>query len=160
MRLTVDTSVAIKWIVNEPGTEGAVSYLPRWDGNVLIVEHTLMAPALLGLELHNVIRKLYNGQRVSREQLFEAEFVLERFGKLDPVDTALVNQARRISFGARHWIAIAHEQPRPSPGTTFNIYDCIFVAHAHSHGSALLTADAEQALVARTIGIPVEFVES
>jgi predicted nucleic acid-binding protein len=41
----IDASVAIKWVVDEPGAEIAIQLL----------EHTLMAPDLLGPECANIL---------------------------------------------------------------------------------------------------------
>lgn len=160
MILTIDASVAVKWVIEEPGSTIAVSYLPRWQGDSLHLEHTFRAPALLGIELHHAVAKRFRNGLASLDQLAGAHFVLERFGRLDPVDTSIVDQARIISFTARDRAAKAKQQERPKIGSTFNIYDCIYIAHAQRYGTALLTADDEQAKLAQQFDVAVEFVSS
>lgn len=158
MILTLDTSVAVKWIVEEPGSQQANSYLPKWNGNSLHFEHVFTAPSLIALEVHNAIAKKYKRGEATFEQLAEAEFSIRYVGALEPVDDDLIRNARLMSFVAKHWAANAEGRPRPELGAVFNIYDCIYIAHAKRHKSTLLTADREQAQVAALFNVPVEFV--
>lgn len=48
MKLVVDTSVAMKWIIDEPGSDAAYE----------LQGHDLVAPALLRIEAANVLRAL------------------------------------------------------------------------------------------------------
>jgi predicted nucleic acid-binding protein len=58
----IDASVAIKWFVDEPGSEWAVSLL----------DHSLAAPDLLGPELANVLWKKVRRRELTAE---EAELI-------------------------------------------------------------------------------------
>ncbi|MCA3594519.1 MAG: type II toxin-antitoxin system VapC family toxin [Methylobacterium sp.] len=160
MILTIDTSVAVKWIVDEPGSEKASSYLPIAEGNVIQFRHVLLAPSLIALEVHNTIAKKQRRGEATFEQLAEAEYSLRHVGRLDPVDEELIENARFMSFVARQWHANAEGKPKPDLATTFNIYDCIYIAHAKRKNATLLTADQEQAQMAALFNIPVEFVSA
>lgn len=158
MILTIDTSVAVKWIVDEPGSQAANSYLPEWKNNAFHISHILLAPSLITLEIHNTIAKKYRRGEATFAQLAEAEYSIRFIGNLDSVDEDLVKQARFMSMVATHWDTSIEGRPRPEPGTVFNIYDCIYIAHARRHKSTLLTADKEQARMAALFDTPVEFV--
>ena len=51
--VVVDTSIAIKWVLDEPGSEEAEALLLEWSSKGI----TLYAPALLTYELSNVLYK-------------------------------------------------------------------------------------------------------
>lgn len=159
MILTIDASVAVKWIVDEPGSVKARSYLASYenlDGGV--VEHFFLAPALIALEIHHTIAKKHKRGEATFTQLAEAQFVTRYVGTLDPLDDDLIHNARHMSFVAKHWAASKESRPRPELGAVFNIYDCVYIAHARRHQSTLLTADQEQANMAKVFNIPVEFI--
>ncbi|MCA3630834.1 MAG: type II toxin-antitoxin system VapC family toxin [Methylobacterium sp.] len=160
MILTIDASVAIKWIIEEPGTEKALSFLPSRIEGAIRMDHVLLAPTLIALELHNVIAKRCRGGQATFEQLAEAETALQYIGELTPIDAEIVERARFISFTSKHWSAAALERPRPKPVTVFNIYDCVYIAHAQQKKSRLVTADKEQALMATAYDVPVEFIST
>lgn len=166
MILTLDASVAVKWVVDEPGSEAARRYLPLLsnDGHRITMQHTFLAPALVALELHNVLSKLYRSRnddgsrKITFDQLAEGKFVLKQIGRLEPVDEELIGEARFMSFVAKSWLV--PNDPNVSPQTvgTFNIYDCIYLAHAKRHRSTLLTADSELARIAEVFNIATELI--
>lgn len=158
MILTIDTSAAVKWILDEPGSLQATSYLPTWNANTLRFDHVFLAPSLIALEVHNTIAKKHRRGEATFEQLAEARFALQYIGTLDPLDDDLIHSARHMSFVAKHWTANNESKPRPELGAVFNIYDCIYIAHAQRHQSKLLTADKEQARMAEAFDVPVEFI--
>jgi predicted nucleic acid-binding protein len=160
MILTIDTSIAVKWVLDEPGSLKAKTYLPQWNGDRIRLEHVFLAPSLVALELHNTIAKRHRRGEATFVQLAEAHFVLQCVGQLDPVDAELTRRAREMSLFAKHWLANIEGKPRPVLGTVFNIYDCIYIAHAERRQSTLLTADKEQARIAQVCNIPVEFIPS
>lgn len=158
MILTIDTSAAVKWIVDEPGSLQATSYLPKWSGSTLHFDHVFLAPSLIALEVHNTIAKKHKRGEATYTQLAEAQFALQYVGALEPIDEDLIHNARRMSFVAKHWAANQDGRPRPELSAVFNIYDCIYIAHAQRHKSTLLTADKEQARMAQAFDVPVEFI--
>lgn len=124
------------------------------------MKHIFLAPSLLAIELHHTIAKRHRRGEVTFTQLAEAEYALENIGTLHPLDDDLINTARFMSFVAKYRAANAEGRPQPDRGTVFNIYDCIYIAHAKRHNTTLLTADREQAQVAMTFEVPVEFVSA
>jgi len=54
----VDTSVVVKWLINEPGSDSALSQRQQWQAKNLVPA----APDFLLVELHNVLwKKLERG---------------------------------------------------------------------------------------------------
>lgn len=152
MILVVDASVAIKWIVNEPGCDEARRYLSVWQGSSLEVEHILTAPALIELEVHNVLAKRLNRGDIAMALFSESNYILRAHLEITDINRALTEVARRMSIGAR--AAIAHVEGKSRPQfVPFNIYDCIYIAQAKLSGAGLLTADVVQADTAKALGV-------
>ena len=125
----VDASVAIKWVVDEPGTEQAL----------LLRRHRLVAPDLLVPECANILWK-----KVRRGGLSEAEAILAaRLLQRAEVDLApmrgLLEPATKL--------AIALDHPA---------YDCIYLALAEALSCAMVTAD--ERLYRRTLAIEPKVV--
>lgn len=110
----VDASVAIKWVIQEAGTEAALRLLG----------HELIAPDLLVAECANILwRKQRLGEISAREAGLAAR-LLER-AELD-----LVPMRRLLDRATALAIALDH------PG-----YDAIYLALAETTGRAFVTAD-------------------
>jgi predicted nucleic acid-binding protein len=50
-KVVVDTSIVIKWVIDETGSNIAVALLARWISEGLII----LAPSLLAYEITNVL---------------------------------------------------------------------------------------------------------
>ena len=111
----VDASVAIKWFVDEPGSEWAVSLL----------DHSLAAPDLFGPELANVLWK-----KVRRGELGVDEVGLIA-AAIEASDIAF--HATRGSLGRATAIACLLDHPA---------YDGFYLDLAERLGAPLVTADA------------------
>jgi predicted nucleic acid-binding protein len=112
--LVIDASVAIKWVIDEPGTRQALS----------LRRHRLFAPDLLVAECANVLWKKVRRRELTRDEACLAAGLLQRADiELAPM-RALLEPATRL--------AIALDHPA---------YDCIYLALAESMRCDLVTAD-------------------
>ncbi len=116
MRLVVDASVAVKWLVDEEHSDLADQLL---DGG-----HQLFAPRLLASEVGNAIwRKA-------------------RAGELEPSVAGAL--AAAIPEMAVRWVedeAVCADAVRLSLALDRPVYDCVYLALAHRIGATLVTAD-------------------
>jgi len=116
MSLIVDASIAVKWVVEEPGS-GAVKA-------VLSSGERLIAPDLVLAEIGNAIRKKLSHGIIPREQALLAGRTAERaFDELVPI--------RLLAVGA---IELALDLNHP-------VYDCFYLALAARERMPLITAD-------------------
>ena len=118
----IDASVAIKWVVDEPGTTPALR----------LSRHSLAAPDLLVAECANILWK-----KVRRKELSEAEASLAA-RLLARADIELVPMRPLLELATRTAVAIDH------PAS-----DCIYLALAEVRGCAFVTAD--KALVRKAL---------
>jgi predicted nucleic acid-binding protein len=116
----VDASVAVKWILPEPGSERALLLQERYaDEDV-----DLVAPVLLVSEVGNVLWKRHRRGELTAS---EAQRCFEQFLRTSP---ALLDSNRTST--AALGIALAHDRP---------IYDCLYLAWALELRCDLVTAD-------------------
>ncbi len=116
MRLVVDASVAVKWLVQEENSEIADSLRQS--------EHDLLAPRFMELELGNVIwGKTRRGDLARPEAIALMESLVDL-----PVewweDDSLIQTAIRLALELNH----------PA-------YDCLYLALAHRLDAIVVTAD-------------------
>lgn len=113
--LVVDASVALKWLVDEPGSEAALSLQGR----------DLAAPALLHIEAANVLRTLAARGAATPAQALDLLALLQTAPVtiVDP-DDALEARALELALDLGH-----------------PVYDCVYLALAERLGRALVTAD-------------------
>ena len=116
MRLIIDASVAVKWLVDEEDSDAADRLL---DGR-----HELFAPRLLVSEVGNALWR----------KVRTAEIELRRAGAL----------ASAISEMPVSWMgeeAVCSEAVRLAIALDRPVYDCIYLALAYRIGAKLVTAD-------------------
>jgi len=112
--LVIDASVAIKWVIEEPGTREALS----------LRRHRLFAPDLLVAECANILWKKTRRNELSLQETLLAARLLQRADiELAPM-RALLEPATKL--------AIALDHPA---------YDCAYLALAESLSCDLVTAD-------------------
>lgn len=112
--LVIDASVAIKWVIEEQGTQEALS----------LRRHRLFAPDLLAAECANVLwKKARRNELTSQEALLAVRLLQRADIELVPM-RALLEPATRL--------AIALDHPA---------YDCAYLALAESLSCDLVTAD-------------------
>lgn len=113
--LVVDASIAVKWVIEEEGTEGALS---------LRRKAKLLAPDLLAAECFNILwKKVRRGELVKDEALLAAKLLQNADLELLPTRPLLESAAR-----------LAVELDHPA-------YDCVYLALAVARDCQLVTAD-------------------
>lgn len=113
-RFVIDASVAIKWVVAEPGTEEALALLA----------HTILAPALWRAECANILLK----KQKRGELLAEEAEISARLLDLAGVEPCSPEPALTRVFR----LALALDHPA---------YDCVYLAAARASRAPLVTAD-------------------
>lgn len=113
--LVVDASVALKWLVEESGSEAALALQGR----------DLAAPALLRIEAANLLRTLVRRGVAEQAQALDLLALLQRAPVtiIDP-DDALEIRALALALDLGH-----------------PVYDCIYLALAERMKRTLVTAD-------------------
>lgn len=113
--LVIDASVAMKWLVDEDGSEAAFTLKDR----------DLAAPALLRIEAANVLRTL-----VARQAATPAE-ALDLFALLQDAPVTIVDHDEALE---RRALQLGLELGHP-------VYDCFYLALAERMNRRLITAD-------------------
>ena len=158
--LTIDATIAVKFLVEEGGSKEARTFFPKLTDAGYIAKHSLIAPVLMMLEAHHALAKKIRRHEVHPYVLSRAYPHLKQFIKFNVVDQDLVEEARRISMTGKAR-SVGVMPIYPSEFSIFNIYDCVYVAHAMQTNSTLVTSDAELARIARDgFSVSVEFVDS
>lgn len=114
MKIVVDASVALKWVIDEPDSQAAADLLDK----------ELLSPSLWIVESANALWR-----RVHRNELTAAE-AAERFAALliAPVTTT------PLEADATKALALSHELQHP-------VYDCTYLAATLRAEAVLVTAD-------------------
>ena len=113
--LVVDASVALKWIIEEPGSAEAEA----------LRDHDMAAPSLLRLETANALRTL-----AARGTIATVE-ARDLFALLQQAPVTVVDADDRLEARA---LALALELGHP-------VYDCLYLALAERMDRLLVTAD-------------------
>jgi predicted nucleic acid-binding protein len=114
--LVVDSSVAVKWVVEEDGRDDARALL-FGDGG-------LLAPEFVTVEAADVLSiKVQRGQMEPAQALGGIATIRSAFSRLLP-DADLADEALRISLELRH-----------------PVYDCLYLACASRTDAEFVTAD-------------------
>ena len=116
MRLVVDASVAVKWLVEEEYSEIADTLL---DGS-----HELIAPRLLVSEVGNALWRMVRMGELERSEAGSLAAKIPEMAVSWMGDEGICTDAVRI--------ALALDRP---------VYDCVYLALAHRLGATLVTAD-------------------
>ncbi len=117
MRLVVDASVALKWLVEEEGSESAERLR---EG-----EHELHAPRLLASEVANALRRKARQGEIGRGEAGALIAAVPEMPLCWAEDERVCGDVARL--------ALALDRP---------VCDCVYLALAHRIGAALATADA------------------
>lgn len=114
--LIVDASIAIKWVVEEEGTQAAVDLRSRFR---------FASPQLLIPECANILWKKTQRGELTREEAILAARLLERSG------VELLSMTGLLERSASLAIELSHPA-----------YDCAYLAAAAQAGARFVTADS------------------
>jgi predicted nucleic acid-binding protein len=144
IRYVVDASVAVKWFLDEPGSEAARLLLEDNPRARFVAPNELLAPAILPIEVRYVLGKQFNKGAISIHMLVGSLGIMRKiFGSFAPIDDELLDAASALSFKMTDGTKRPIEE-RP----TFGIYDCLYIALAFRSDAELITADRKQAELA------------
>lgn len=130
MTLVVDASVAVKWILPEPGST-ATAALRRQDME-------LIAPSLVIAEIGNALwKKVLRGEIEGGDALAAMRIAAAQLSEVMPLGQ-LAATAIKLAIDLRH-----------------PIYDCFYIALAQRESATLVTADEDMIAAARSAKIKV-----
>ena len=112
--MIIDASVAFKWLVKEPDSAVAISWLDH---------DNLSAPALVHSEVGNAL-----GKRIRRGEIL-ADNAGENLQRLEQLLT-IIDERPHMARALEMSLSLNHA-----------FYDCVYLAMAESLGDELLTAD-------------------
>lgn len=113
--IVIDSSIALQWVLPEPGVEAALRY---------VGVEGVTSPDILLVETANVLAKKVRANNITAEQAITSLAVVKdavRLVRSEP----LISRALELS------IALSHP-----------VYDCVFLACAEQLGGKLATRDA------------------
>ncbi|MGH6762632.1 MAG: type II toxin-antitoxin system VapC family toxin [Phyllobacterium sp.] len=113
--LVIDASIAVKWVVEEDGTQAALDLRSRFR---------FIAPELLVAECANILWKKVQRGELLLDEAVMASRLLERAGIEFVSMREMLKQATELA------IALAHPA-----------YDCIYLAVARQKNAHFVTAD-------------------
>jgi predicted nucleic acid-binding protein len=120
MAIVVDASVAIKWVLPEPGREHAVSLLSAFESGTV----DLIAPPLIMEEVASALSKRCRRKALTGRQ---AEQAFRNFETRRPI---LVEDRKLVPLGLS--LSVQHQ---------LSLWDCLYLALAIDQRADLITAD-------------------
>ena len=120
MRAVLDSSVAIKWVLPEPGTPQAVRLRNEFRRGL----HDLLAPDIFPVEVAHALTRA------------------ERRGVLQPpLSIRRLNAVLRFPPRFHSYLPLLPRATAISSIARHGVYDCLYVAPAEGEGIPLVTAD-------------------
>ena len=113
--IVIDSSIALLWVLPEPGVEAALRYV-KAEG--------VISPDILLVETANVLGKKVRARNITAEQAMASLAAVKDAVQL-VLSEPLIPRALEFSIGLSH-----------------PVYDCVFLACAEQLGGALATRDA------------------
>jgi predicted nucleic acid-binding protein len=135
----LDASVAVRWVVEELGSEEAADLLARPIGWV--------APRLMLTEVAAALRRKAEGGAIAGEAALQALGAIEE--AVDDGTIRLTDDEEFISAALGLALTLGHRVP-----------DCLYLAVAEREGCTLATADRRLELLAQQRGVPTHLVPS
>jgi predicted nucleic acid-binding protein len=126
VRIVIDASVAVKWVLNEPQTEAAVT----------LRDEQLLAPTLWLAEAANALWRHVQLRELTAQQ------ALARMSELEKAPVASLAMEPYVSAA----LELAARGNHP-------VYDCVYLAVALHHGLTLVTDDRRFAAAAARLGL-------
>jgi predicted nucleic acid-binding protein len=116
----LDASVALKWVLPEPGHEESLAVLTAYEAGQL----SLMAPRSFMEEVAGVLSRCCRRKQLTAAQAEEAFRVIDQHRPVLAEDPHLLDQALKLSL---------HRQ--------LSLWDCLYLALAIDRRCNLITAD-------------------
>jgi predicted nucleic acid-binding protein len=135
----LDASVAVRWLVNERGSDQAAALLGR--------RISWVAPRLILTEVGGALRRKVSGAELEPDAAVERLDALLSF--IDGVTIRLIDDERIVSSALRLSLSLGH-----------NVADCLYLALAERDGVALYTADVALARIAIERGVAAQLLPS
>jgi predicted nucleic acid-binding protein len=127
--LVIDASVAVKWVLPEPGSREAGALRGALD---------LIAPSLVIVEIGNAVWKSALRGDITKSDALEAlKTAVAHFDWIVPADD-LALDATAMAISLRH-----------------PVYDCLYLVLAQRENAALITADERMFAAARKAKVKV-----
>lgn len=114
MRYVVDASVALKWVLAEPGSDAAEALL----------DEELIAPPLWLVEAANALWRRANRGEITADE------AMERLEHLGDAPVATIASDEDLPMALNIASTLAHP-----------VYDCLYLAMARREGAVVVTAD-------------------
>lgn len=124
MRLVIDASIAVKWLISELGTDRALALYDRASGQ-------MHAPDLLFVEVAGVVVRRANERLIDQDA---ARDTLDEWMTMSAAPAVTGHAISREMVRSAALLAIDLGHP---------IKDCVYLALAREFGCLLVTADAK-----------------
>jgi predicted nucleic acid-binding protein len=122
MKWIIDSSIAIKWFVEEEFSQAAIELI-QYASSAKV---QLIAPDFILIETANILWKKCNRLEISNEQATQILSVLPNYFNILEPSANLLPLAQEISQSLNH-----------------PIYDCLYLASAQKLNAPFITADAK-----------------
>ena len=116
MRLVVDASIAVKWLVKEENSHLAFRLFEE--------RHELFAPRLMASEVGNALSRKARMGEIIQDQALELAAGISEIAVIWADDESIIPDAVRLSLDLNH-----------------SVYDCVYLALANRINATMITAD-------------------